>query len=61
MLHNLTAIISKVGDDLDIAHLGSVMAKCLTDFTELFKFYFHQKKIHDGKFTDPETFALIER
>lgn len=46
MLLNLTTIISKVGDDLDVAHLGSVMAKCLTDLTELFTFYIHRKKIH---------------
>ena len=46
MLLNLTTIISKVGDDLDIAHVGNIMAKCLTDTTELFTFYIHQKKIH---------------
>ncbi|XP_037699832.1 SCAN domain-containing protein 3 isoform X2 [Choloepus didactylus] len=44
MFHNLTTVISEVGNDLDIAHLQNVVNEHLTNLLECFEFYFPSKE-----------------
>nr|XP_012597542.1 SCAN domain-containing protein 3 isoform X2 [Microcebus murinus] len=44
MFHNLTTIISEVGNDLDIAYLRKVISEHLTNLLECFEFYFPSKE-----------------
>ncbi|XP_007954681.1 SCAN domain-containing protein 3 [Orycteropus afer afer] len=44
MFHNLTTIISEVGNDLDIVHLRKVINEHLTNLLECFEFYFPSKE-----------------
>uniref|UniRef100_F1S1Q2 SCAN domain containing 3 n=1 Tax=Sus scrofa TaxID=9823 RepID=F1S1Q2_PIG len=44
MFHNLTTIISEVGNDLDIAHLRKVINEHLTNLLDCFELYFPSKE-----------------